>query len=218
MHFEILVEDASGKTALEILVPRIIGAEHTFNIHHYKGIGHIPPGLKPKTDSQKRILLDQLPRLIQGYGRTFSAYGHDYSTVLVVVCDLDDRCLSAFRKELLALVDTCDPHPNTCFCIAIEEGEAWFLGDLTAIKTAYPRAKEKILQTYSNDSICGTWEKLADAVFQGGAQRLSELGWQAVGQEKAIWANQISNQMDVDNNLSPSFCYFRDKLRSLSGQ
>jgi len=38
MHFEILVEDISGKTALEILIPKIISSEqHTFNIHPYKG-------------------------------------------------------------------------------------------------------------------------------------------------------------------------------------
>lgn len=29
MHFEILVEDQSGKKALEILAPKIIGNEHT---------------------------------------------------------------------------------------------------------------------------------------------------------------------------------------------
>ena len=46
MHFEILVEDVSGKTTLEILVPKIINPEqHTFNIHAYKGIGHIPKNL-----------------------------------------------------------------------------------------------------------------------------------------------------------------------------
>ena len=33
MHLEILVEDQSGKTALEVLVPKIVGNDHTFNIH-----------------------------------------------------------------------------------------------------------------------------------------------------------------------------------------
>lgn len=217
MHFEFLVEDLSGKNALEILVPKIIGTEHTFNVHPYKGIGRIPKGLKSKTDPQKRILLDQLPRLIQGFGRTFLAYNRDYPAILVVICDLDNQCLSAFRKELLELVDKCNPSPNTYYCIAIEEGEAWLLGDLAAVKIAYPTAKDKILSSYTNDSICGTWEKLADAVLAGGAERLSKLGWRAVGQAKATWANSISIHMDVDNNLSPSFCYFRDKLRQLSG-
>lgn len=45
MHFEILVEDQSGKKTLEILVPKIIGHEHSFNIYSYRGIGRIPKNL-----------------------------------------------------------------------------------------------------------------------------------------------------------------------------
>lgn len=219
MHFEILVEDISGKTALDILVPKIINTEqHTFNIHAYKGIGHIPQGLKSTSDANKRILLDQLPRLIQGYGKTFASYPPDYHAVLIIICDLDDRCLSAFRKELLELVNYCNPKPKTQFCVAIEEGEAWYLGDLAAVKAAYPSAKQAVLNSYTNDEICGTWEKLADAVYSGGRQKLSKLAYQAIGKEKATLAEKISPLMDIDNNQSPSFCYFRDQLRRLSGQ
>lgn len=217
MHFEILVEDISGKTALDILVPKIVDNKHTFRVHFYKGIGRIPKNLRSTSDPQRRIFLDQLPRLIRGYGKTFAGYG-DYSAILVVVCDLDRRCLSAFRRELLDLVNECYPRPETYFCIAIEEGEAWYLGDLIAVKKAYPQAKDIILRSYINDSICNTWEMLADALFSGGAQKLSQLGYQAVGQEKITWAKRISPYMDVDNNLSPSFCYFRNKLRRLTSQ
>lgn len=219
MHFEILVEDLSGKIALEIIIPKIISTEqHTFEIHSYKGIGHIPKGLKSASEARKRILLDQLPRLVQGYGKTFSQYPPDYPAVLIIICDIDDRCLITFRRELLDLVAQCNPKPKTQFCIAIEEGEAWYLGDFAAIKAAYPKAKEAVLNSYINDSICGTWEKLADALFSGGVQNLSKLGGQAIGTEKANWAKNIPPFMDADNNLSPSFCYFRDKLRHLSGQ
>ena len=31
MHFEILVEDQSGKKALDILIPKIIGDDHTWS-------------------------------------------------------------------------------------------------------------------------------------------------------------------------------------------
>jgi hypothetical protein len=218
MHFEILVEDISGKTALDILVPKIINTQqHTFNIHSYKGIGHIPQGLKSTSDPKKRILLDQLPKLIQGYGNTFVNYPPDYHAVLMIICDLDERCLSAFRKELLDIVNSCEPKPKTQFCIAIEEGEAWYLGDLAAVKAAYPSAKQAVLNSYTNDEICNTWEKLADAVYSGGSQKLFKLGWQAIGKEKATWAEKISPLMNVDNNQSPSFCYFRDQLRRLSG-
>ena len=42
MHLEILIEDASGKTLLDILIPRIIGEPHIFRVVGYRGIGRIP--------------------------------------------------------------------------------------------------------------------------------------------------------------------------------
>lgn len=217
MHFEILVEDQSGKKALDIIVPKIIGHEHTFNVHSYKGIGRIPKNLKGASDPNKRILLDQLPRLIQGYGKTFANYPENFNVAVILVCDLDDKCLKVFRQELFQILTECHPRPDMRFCIAIEEGEAWFLGDLPAIKKAYPRVKDSVLSSYRQDSICGTWEKLADALYPGGANALSKQGWQAVGKSKSDWADAISPKMNVENNESPSFCYFRSKLRELAG-
>ncbi|GAB4217422.1 MAG: DUF4276 family protein [Synechococcales cyanobacterium] len=212
MHFEILIEDKSGEAALEILVPKII-EHHTCNVHGYKGLGHIPKGLKSNSDPKKRIMLDRLPGLIKGYGNTFSAYPN-YSFALIIVCDLDDRCLKVFREELFSCLDKCNPKPPTYFCVAIEEVEAWYLGDLEAVKKAHPNAKSSILNTYVNDSICGTWEKLADAVFPGGSAKLSKHSAQ-VGEAKSAWAKEICPHMNVNENSSPSFCYFRDKLRHL---
>ena len=217
MHFEILVEDQSGKKALDILVPKIIGAEHTVTIHSYKGIGRIPKNIGGVADASKRILLDQLPRLLRGYGNAFSNYPEGYNASVILICDLDAKCLRTFRDELFEILDGCTPKPTTRFCIAIEEGEAWFLGDIPAIKTAYPRAKDAVLNRYVNDSICGTWEQLADAVYPGGSQALSERGWHVTGIEKSAWSENISPHMDVENNASPSFCYFREKLRELAG-
>ena len=53
MHFEILVEDLSGKKALDILVPKIIGDDHSFRVHPYKGIGRIPKNLNRVTKGVK---------------------------------------------------------------------------------------------------------------------------------------------------------------------
>lgn len=216
MHFEILVEDQSGKKALDILIPRIIGDNHTFNVHSYKGVGRIPKNLGAKGDASKRILLDRLPKLLRGYGATFVNYPQEYPAAVILVCDLDNKCLKIFRQELFNILNTCDPKPETRFCIAIEEGEAWFLGDIPAIKAAYPKAKDAVLNAYTNDSICGTWECLADAVYNGGSPALSAKGWQAVGTEKSQWAEKISLHMDIANNTSPSFAYFRGKLLELT--
>ena len=194
MHFEILVEDQSGKKALDILVPKIIGDAHTFIVHSYKGIGRIPKNMRDAKDASKRILLDNLPKLLKGYGKTHAGRPN-FQEAVILVCDLDDKCLKAFRDELYGILNACNPKPETRFCIAIEEGEAWFLGDLNAVKTAYPKAKDAVLNSYVNDSICGTWEKLADAVYQGVSAALSAKGWQAVGAEKSKWAEEITPHM-----------------------
>lgn len=215
MHFEVLVEDRSGGEALEIMMEKILGAnysEHSWRIHAYRGIGRIPRNLRGVTDRSNRILLDQLPRLLQGYGIS----RQDSSSVIVVV-DLDTRDCMEFKRELLGVLDACDPRPDTLFRIAIEEGEAWLLGDLDAVRAAYPNAKESVLNGYVQDSICGTWEVLADAVHPGGAAKLKETGYPDQGRSKSEWARRIARHMDVDRNRSPSFRVFRDGVRNLAG-
>lgn len=216
MHIEFLVEDQSGQKALEILVPQILPADVTVKFHAYKGVGGIPRDMKDAKDPAKRILLTNLPKLLKGYGKTFQGYGPNYRAAVVLVCDLDDRNLDEFLAELNDVLQACDPKPNTRFCIAIEEGEAWFLGDLSAILRAYPRANRGVLASYVNDSICGTWEKLADAVYPGGAKVLKKRGWQAIGTEKMRWATEISPRMDTTQNESPSFQSFRQQLLALT--
>ena len=215
MHFEILVEDQSGRMALDALVPRIVGESHSFRIKTYKGIGRIPKGMRNPKDASKRILLDNLPRLLRGFGKAFPE-GQGQQAAAIVVCDLDHRCLREFRQELHAILTACRPRPVTRFCIAVEEGEAWLLGDPPAVKAAYPKAKAQVLNHYVNDSICGTWETLADAVHQGGAKALSAKGWQAVGTERSRWAQAICPHMTAESNRSPSFQYFRSKLLQLA--
>ena len=208
MHFEFFTEDQSSKEAMNILIPKLLGDEITFRVHPYKGLGRIPKNLRPNTDANKRILLDRLPELLRGYGRT-----PDSGTV-VIICDLDGKDRQQFSAELNSVLDSCDPKPDAIFCLAIEEFEAWYLGDLNAIKKAYPQIKSSILNEYENDSICGTWELLADAIYRGGRKALLKKGGQAVGEQKSMWAKTISPFMDVDGNHSPSFNAMRDQLRS----
>jgi hypothetical protein len=164
MHIEVLVEDSSGEKLLQTLLPRLLGPHtepHTWRLHSYKGIGRIPKGLTTKADPAKRILLDQLPRLLREYGKS---PGID---AVVVVLDADKRDCKSFLKELKTLANACTPAPNTMFRLAIEEMEAWYLGDQTALLSAFPRARQVVLDSYVQDSACDTWELLADAVYQG---------------------------------------------------
>ena len=216
MHFEILVEDRSGKIALESILGKILGPngqDNTYRIISYKGIGRIPKDLRGTTDPQKRILLDRLPRLLRGYGKSLQ----DFPAAVVVVVDLDDKDCMVFKQEMIDILNACDPQPTTLFRIAIEEGEAWLLGDRNAVKAAYPRAKEKVMNAYVQDSICGTWETLADAIYQGGSKKLKRLGFPSTGQAKCEWAENIAPHLDMENNQSRSFQVFRDGIRGLAG-
>ena len=212
MHIEVLVEDSSGEKLLAQLLPQIWGeqgAPHTWRLKAYKGIGRIPNGLAAKADPAKRILLDQLPRLLQGYGKTL---GID---AVVVVLDTDRRDCKDFLRELKALAGRCKPAPRTVFRLAIEETEAWYLGDREALLTAYPRAKREVLDRYEQDSACGTWELLADAVYPGGVAAIKKMGWPLPGQIKHEWAEKIGPHMGLHHNQSPSFGKFRDGLSRL---
>jgi hypothetical protein len=219
MHFEILVEDQSGKKMLENLVPQIFSPNndnHTVRFRSYKGIGQIPKDLTSPTGANSRLLLDQLPRLLNAFGRTFAEYGDSYKAAVIVVCDLDDKNRQDFLGKLQEMAYSCRHKPETRFCLAIEEGEAWLLGDVPAVKQAYPAAKDAVLQRYENDSICGTWELLADAVYEGGAKALKAKGWMSVGAEKSRWASEITPFMVVAKNKSPSFRHFRTCLITLA--
>lgn len=213
MHIEILVEDSSGQTLLETLVPKLLGAQgepHTWRIHFYKGIGRIPKNLNGGGDPAKRILLDRLPKLLRGYGRT---PGID---AVVVVLDSDRRDCVDFLAELQALAADCNPVPNTLFKIAVEEMEAWYFGDREALLTAYPKAKLDVLNRYQQDSVCDTWERLADAIYPGGSAAIKKAGWPLPGQVKHEWAEKIGPLLEPDQNTSPSFGKLRDGLRRLA--
>jgi hypothetical protein len=213
MHLEVLVEDASGAKLLESILPQFLTPDsvHSFRIHSYKGIGHVPKGLKPKTDANKRILLDQLPRVIAGLTRT---PGIDS---ILVVLDSDDRDCAAFLKSLKELGQTHKSEEKTIFRLAIEEVEAWYLGDRSAILAAYPRAKAAVLDKYVQDKVCGTWELLADAIYPGGSAALIKVGWPLPGQIKFEWAARIGPHMTPTNNQSPSFAKLCEALRRLVG-
>jgi hypothetical protein len=216
MFFEILVEDLSGEKMLQALLPKILSKEDTFKIHKYKGAGHIPKNLKSGLDANKRVLLDQLPKLLSGIGKTHAGYGDTYEAAVIVVVDSDAKCPVTFKQELVAILDTCAVKPNAFFCLAVEEGEAWLLGDTDAIKRAYPSAKEEILQGYVNDSICGTWELLADALYPKGSAALKKLPYSQIGAIKCEWAEKITPFLVTTKNKSPSFNYFYTKIKDTS--
>jgi len=217
MHFEILVEGQAELTALSILMNRFLGEydrPHTWKIHKHRGIGQIPDNPVAKANKHDQTLLHNLPSKLRAYGDE-----RRDDVVVVVLVDLDDRpdCVS-FKSDLVQLLDYCDQQPKTLFRIAIEELEAWFFGDQNAIKQAYPDARQQELDSYTQDSQCGTWEKLAEATYPGGLTKLGRYGKRSVRilEQKRIWAKEICPLLDVQTNQSPSFQAFRDGIRGMA--
>lgn len=201
MHLEILVEDSSGATLLNHVVSALLGEQgrpHTWRIHPYRGIGRVPKGLTAAGNPSNRILLDQLPRILGGYAKT------PYIDAVIVVVDTDTRDCREMLAELRELARQAG-RPDTIFRLAIEEMEAWLLGDREAVLAAYPKAKRDVLDRYRQDSVCGTWEVLADAVYAGGAAAVRTTGWPLPGQLKHEWAEAIGPRLNLANNQSPSF-------------
>ena len=213
-HFEILVEDTSGKQMLEILFMNefgISGQKITYRIISYKGIGRLPKNLKVSDDPAKRQLLTQLPRLLEGYGKSFIGF----PAYIIVIIDNDKHDCKKLKNELCQTAELCYPKPNVFFRIAVEEIESWYLGDKDAITKAYTNANRELLNAYKYDSICDTWETLADIIEKGGRKALKKLSYQEIGIKKSNWANQITPYLQISSNLSPSFqCFFR-KLQDI---
>jgi len=93
--------------------------------------------------------------------------------------------------------------------IAIEELEAWFFGDVEAIRTAYPSVDPRLANTArfrDPDAIKGgTWEKLEEVLKR----------YHPGGLEKIRAADEIARYMHPNRNRSKSFMTFRDALLSL---
>jgi len=216
VHFEILVEDASGKALLEQVVPKILGPKgkpNQYRIVNIQELKHRVMAMLPRKQARTLpwdvILLQTLAIQLRAYSKALIRK----NGVVVIVVDLDYRHLEHFREKLEETFQTNAPNLEGGVRLAIEEIEAWILGDLPAVRRAYPLVKEYILTSYEQDTVCGTWEVLADAIFHGGSERLVEVGYPQIGREKCRWAENIGQYMDVDSNYSSSFCAFRDLLR-----
>lgn len=200
MHIEFLVEEQSAEAALVNLVPKIVGSETSFKIISFQG---------------KPDLLAKLPQRLRGYRQWIP---DDWRIVVLVDVDNEDCLILKERLERVAtdsgfLTKTAAGRDRFQVLnrLAVEELEAWFIGDEEAIRTAYPRVARNLAQKerYRDpDAIAGgTWEALERLLRKG--------GYFPGGLGKVTAARTISLHMVPERNRSRSFQVFREGLLEL---
>ena len=210
MLIEILSEDKSGAVVVERSVERICDAEGTraqINVRPHRGCGSLPKDQNAKPPKFASSLLDLLPAKLRAYNNVYK--GKDL--ILIIALDTDNNDPEPMRKEIYEAARTYAPDIRSVVGLSTEEVEAWMLGDRAAVIEAYPDCDKKVLDSYEQDYVCGTWEVLCRAISDN-AEKLIEIGYPAIGHYKARWAEDISQYMMPQRNVSPSFNTFRMAL------
>lgn len=185
------------------LVPKLIGEDVSFNIYVFQG---------------KQDLLKNLPKRLRGYRPWLP--GNWY---IVVLIDKDQEGCVELKQKLEEIahhegfITRANAGPNREFNvinrIVIEELEAWFLGDVSALQVAYPRIPRSLgtRRNFRNpDAIHNTCEVLE--------RLLKRAGYYRGGLPKIEVARRISLHMEPSHNISKSFQVFRVALQNLFPQ
>lgn len=216
MYFYFLVEDSSGKVLVDLLMKKIQSKYRDIDIYYdikaFKGLGGFTKKNTVK-ETKTGKLLNDLTTFLKGFNKSLG--GLSYNATVVIVVDNDNRNTEDFRRTLDEIVDRNSITIDHVFAIAVEEMEAWLIGDINAVLTAYPNAKRHVLDEYIQDSICGTWETLANAIYRGGLAKMRKEcpSYMDIGRVKAEWAKKIGTYIDIENNNSPSFKMFMEEVQ-----
>jgi hypothetical protein len=199
----VFVEEPSMEAALQELLPKLLG-DVEFQIIRFQC---------------KDELLLRLPQRLAGYAAWLPQ-----SVALLVLVDRDDDDCSVLKQQLenmaaaARLVSKTAAGPGQRFQIvnriAIEELEAWFFGDWTAVQAAFPRVPATVPQKASfrdPDTIAGgTWEALERVMQQAGyfKPRL----------RKIECARAVAEHMEPARNRSASFQAFVSAIEAVRAQ
>ena len=202
MHIEFLLEEPSAEAALTAILPKILADNVSFHFHVFEG---------------KRDLLKQLPLRLRGYRPWLPA-----DSRIFVLIDEDRQDCQKLKAQLEQAAREAGfltkSHPNSkgdfriVNRLAVEELEAWFFGDVEALRTAYPR----VSKTFHNrpkyqdpDAITGgTWEALGRLLKQYYPNFLP----------KRVVAQKIAPHMEPSRNRSRSFQVFVEGLEACVGE
>ncbi|NOY90539.1 MAG: DUF4276 family protein [Deltaproteobacteria bacterium] len=188
MTLHLLVEGPSERAFLEPWLKRLLRSV-AVKVHPHQGKGSLPANLTSPPPPKQRGLLDQLPAKLRGFANA----GSPPPGVLVLIDADDDDCID-LAACIRRAADAVAPDLPVVVCIAVEETEAFYLGDLAALERAYPNADMEMARAYAPDSVCGTWELFGEVIGDGGGN-------------KVLWAERMGESLTTSaaRSRSPSF-------------
>ncbi|MFN0036429.1 MAG: DUF4276 family protein [Saprospiraceae bacterium] len=199
MHLELLLEERSAEAALQNILPAI-APSCSFKTHVFEG---------------KHNLLRRLPNILSGYKSWIGAE----SKVIVLVDRDNDDCkklkndLNDIAEKAGLRIKSRDADFQVINRIAVEELEAWFIGDPNAVREAYPKVSKNFERTQkfrNPDAVAGGTGEAFEKLLQ-------RAGYYPTGMPKIEVARNISIHMNPEKNNSQSFKTFVDSVTSLDG-
>ena len=196
-HLEFHVEEVSMEAFLDATLPRMLPEGVTFQVFPYQG---------------KHALLKRIGDRLKGYSTWLPP---EYRIVLIV--DRDNGDCEQLKSTLEEICENAgllsrrvagSPDWQIVTRIAIEELEAWYFGDWSAVCAAYPNVSSTVpnqARYRHPDAIRGgTWEAFERVLKQHGYYRS--------GLAKRQAAAEIGEHLNPMRNQSHSFSVFRDAV------
>lgn len=197
-HFEILVEEPSMKALLEEILPKMLD-DSSFEIRVFNG---------------KPALLRELPHRLKGYAAMKKSM---QSLRVVVLIDRDQEDCRKLRERIDQVGSAAGLNPSSLSqdvkgdlvaVVVCEELEAWYFGDVGALRKCYPRLPDQLgnRRAYRDtDHIRGGTAEALERVLQSHGYFLGGLA-------KMNLSRDVAPHMNIDENRSKSFNYFRRSL------
>lgn len=141
MYFQFLIEDLSSSILIDIIMKKISQQypEVIYKNKSFHGLGKLT-----KTNSVKETKNGTLLNDLATYLRAFNKSLQGINAAIFIIVDNDDREPNIFQNELQMVAQKNNITADHVFCIAVEEVEAWLLGDKNAVLSAYPRGLNKL--------------------------------------------------------------------------
>ena len=201
MTLHIMVEGPSEVAFFDGWLKKLKSTQ-SIRVHAHQGKGSLP-AKNSRANAKHRGLLDQLPFKLKAFAGTLNPH----SDGILILVDADDDDPSVLNSRISQTVVQYAPHLKVEISVATEEMEAFYLGDLKAVKRAYPDADMEAARAYVPDSICGTWEKFGEIIGDDGGN-------------KVAWAEKMGACVTTKaaQSRSPSFKATLGKITTLNLQ